>query len=446
VRVTNRLFAPVAGLLFLIGAAPLQATPRIQTWETPEGVPVLFVAAPDLPMLDVRIAFQAGSARDGDQPGLAALTADLLDQGAGDWDANAIAERLEAVGAEMSIDAQRDMASASLRSLTRQPALNQALETLTLVISQPRFRESDFERMRANVLTSLSRDEQDPGTLGQKAIYRRIFVDHPYATDPSGTPESVAALSREDLARFHARHYVARNAVIALVGAVTRPEAEAIAAQLTAGLAKGEPMPPLPPVQDPPTAVLEHIAFPSTQTHVYTGQPGMSRGDPDYFTLYVGNHILGGSGLVSLLMEEVREKRGLSYSVSSYFLPLAERGPFVAALSTKNEQGQSAREVLMTTIERFRTQGPTPEELTAAIKNITGGFPLRIAGNGKIAQYLAMIGFYGLPLDYLDRFNDRISAVTAEGIRDAFQRRIDPARFATVIVGPEMTALDLPQP
>ena len=445
-RVTNRLFALVSGLLLLVGSTLLQATPQIQTWKTPGGVPVLFVAAPDLPMLDVRIAFQAGSARDNGQSGLASLTADLLDQGAGEWDANAIAERLEAVGAEMSIEAQRDMASASLRSLTQQPALNQALETLAQVISQPRFAEADFERMRANVLTSLSRDEQDPGTLGQKAIYRRIFGDHPYAAEPSGTPDSVTALNREDLARFHARHYVARNAVVALVGAVSRPEAEAIATQLTAGLAQGEPLLPLPPVADPPTAVLESIAFPSTQTHVFTGQPGMKRTDPDYFTLYVGNHILGGSGLVSLLMEEVREKRGLSYSVYSYFLPLAERGPFIAALSTKNDQGQGAREVLMATIERFRTQGPTPEELTAAIKNITGGFPLRIAGNGKIAQYLAMIGFYGLPLDYLDRFNDRISAVTAEDIRDAFQRRIDPARFATVMVGPAVKAPAQAQP
>ncbi len=445
-RVNSRMFAWFFGLLLLVGGINLQATPRIQTWNTTQGIPVLFVAASDLPMLDVRITFRAGSARDEGKPGLASLTADLIDQGAGKWDADAIAERLEAYGATLAIEAQRDMTSVSLRTLTRQPALGQALDTLAMVIAQPRFEESDFERVRANVLTSLSRDEQDPGTLGQKAIYHRIFGDHPYATEPTGTPESVAALSREDLKRFHARHYVARNAVIALVGAMTRSEAATIAEQLTAGLPEGEPLPALPPVQDLPTSVLEQIVFPSTQTHVYTGQPGMTRTDPDYFPLYVGNHILGGSGLVSLLMEEVREKRGLSYSVYSYFLPLAERGPFLAGLSTKNEQGQSARQVLMETIERFRTQGPTPEELTAAIKNITGGFPLRIAGNGKIAQYLAVIGFYGLPLDYLDRFNDRIAAVTAKDIRDAFHRRIDPTRFATVIVGPEVKAVEPKEP
>ncbi len=439
--INSHLMALLSGLLLLLVGLAVQATPRIETWETSKGARVLFVAAPDLPMLDARIVFQAGSARDNGQSGLASLTADLLDQGAGEWDADAIAERLEAVGAELGIEAQRDMASVSLRTLTRQAAMDQALETLAAVIARPRFAASEFERVRANILIGLNRDEQDPGTLGKKAIYRLIFGDHPYAADPAGTPESVAALSRDDLARFHARHYVARNAVIALVGALTRVEAEAIAEYLTSGLAKGESAPALPPVQDSPSGALERISFPSTQTHIYAGQPGMTRTDPDYFPLYVGNHILGGSGLVSLLMDEVREKRGLSYSVYSYFLPMAERGPFLAGLSTKNDQGQQAREVLMDTIERFRAQGPTQEELAAAIKNITGGFPLRIAGNGKIAQYLAMIGFYNLPVDYLDRFNERVEAVTATAIRDAFQRRIDPARFTIVIVGPDGTAL-----
>ncbi len=441
-RVNSRLTAWLSGLLLVVVSFDLLATPQIQTWKTTQKIPVLFVAVPDLPILDVRIAFRAGSARDEGKAGLASLTADMLNQGAGEWNANAIAERLEAYGARLAIDVQRDMSSVSLRTLTRQPALGQALETLAMVIAQPRFEESDFKRMRANVLTSLSKDEQDPGTVGQKAIYRHIYGDHPYANEPSGTKESVENLSREDLQRFHARHYVASNAIIALVGAVSRSEAEVIAEQLTLGLAPGEPIPSLPPVEDLGTSTQEQIIFPSTQTYIYTGQPGMTRTDPDYFPLYVGNHILGGSGLVSLLMEEVREKRGLSYSVYSYFLPLTERGPFLAGLSTKNEQGALARQVMMTTIERFRIEGPTQEELTAAKKNITGGFPLRIAGNGKIAQYLAMIGFYGLPLDYLDRFNDRVAAVTTEDIRHAFQRRVDPAHFTTVIVGPESRKLN----
>jgi zinc protease len=169
----------------------------------------------------------------------------------------------------------------------------------------------------------------------------------------------------------------------------------------------------------------------------------MARGDPDYFALYVGNHILGGSGLVSLLMEQVREKRGLSYSVYSYFLPLAQHGPFIMGLQTKNAQAEQAREVLLDTLTEFVEQGPTQEQLADAVKNITGGFPLRIASNGKIVSYLAVIGFYDLPLDYLDRFNDRIRAVTREQIRDAFKRRVRPEQLSIVMVGkPEAEQAD----
>jgi zinc protease len=365
------------------------------------------------------------------------MTATMLTQGAGEWDANAIAQRVESVGADVSTGALRDMAFVSGRTLTSQPALDTTLDTMAAILASPRFAEPDFDRVRENTLIGLRRDEQDPGSVGQKAIYRKIFGDHPYAADPSGTRESVTALKREDLANFHHRYYVARNAVVALVGALTRAEAEAVAIRLTAGLAPGAPAEVLPPVPELDREVVETLDFPSTQTHVYAGQPGMKRTDPDYFALYVGNHILGGSGLVSLLMEEVREKRGLSYSVYSYFLPMAERGPFLLGLSTKNDQAVEAREVLMATVNRFREEGPTQKELAAAVKNITGGFPLRIASNSDIVQYLAMMGFYGLPLDYLDSFSAKVEAVTVDDIRDAFQRRVHPAHFATVIVGPQ---------
>lgn len=430
------LFLALLGPLLFFAPADGRTAPAIQSWETPNGALVLFVPAPDLPMLDIRVVFHGGGAHDGQLPGLASLTAGLLTQGAGDWSADQIAERLEAVGAGLDAGARRDMAYVTLRTLTQKPALDTALETLAAVISDPKFAVEDFERVRQNKLVGLRRDEQDPGTLGKKAVYRAIFGDHPYAADPGGTLESVAALSREDLIGFHRRYYVARNALVAMVGALTREEAQAVAERVTAGLAAGEPAAELPPVGELNAGVVERIKYPSTQTHVYAGQPGMQRQDADYFPLYVGNHILGGSGLVSLLMNEVREKRGLSYSVYSYFVPMSRRGPFLLGLSTKNTQAEQARNVLMETVKRFREQGPTPEELAAAVKNITGGFPLRIASNAKIVQYLAMIGFYGLPLDYLDRFNERVSAVTAADIRDAFSRRIDPERFATVIVGP----------
>lgn len=431
-----RLGLPIwlaAGLLLVAGVA--QAAPEIESWQTPGGARVLFVPAPEIPMLDVRVVLDAGSARDGDQAGLASMTAAMITEGAGDWDADALAARLERVGAILSASADRDMTAVSLRTLTRQPALGTAVETLAAVLTAPTFDAKNLERVRDNRLTSLRRGEESPRTVGQKAFYRAVFGAHPYGSHPAGTPETVAAMTREDLQAFHRRYYTRANSLVAIVGAIDRAGAESLAERITAGLPVGQRPPALPLVSDLAGATLEPIPFPSTQTTVLAGQPGMRRGDPDYFPLYVGNHILGGSGLVSLLMEEIREKRGLSYSTYSYFLPLAQPGPFLMGLQTRNDQSDRAREILLGTLKEFIDRGPTQEELTAAKKNITGGFPLRIASNANVVRYLAVIGFYGLPLDYLDRFTARVEAVTAEQIRDAFVRRVHPERLAIVTVG-----------
>ncbi|MTW20277.1 M16 family metallopeptidase [Allochromatium palmeri] len=433
-RATRHLSAWLAGTLLI--ASPLaQATPDIQTWNTENGTRVLFVAAPEIPMVDARLVLAAGSARDGQQPGLASMTADMLSEGAGDWNADVIADRLDGVGAILSASADRDMTMISLRTLTRQPAFDTAVDTFATLIARPTFAPDALERVRQNRLIALRQDEESPRSVAQKALYRAVFGAHPYATDPSGTPESIATLPREALVDFHARHYVGANAVLALVGDLDRAGAEALAKRLVAGLPSGEPAGPLPEVPALAHENLETIAFPSSQTTVLAGQPGMRRGDPDYFTLYVGNHILGGSGLVSILMDEIREKRGLSYSTYSYFLPLAQPGPFLMSLQTRNDQAKQALAVLLDTLKRFINQGPTEAELTAAKKNITGGFPLKIASNSNIVQYLAVIGFYDLPLDYLDRFRARIEVVTTEQIRDAFARRVHPERLAIVTVG-----------
>ncbi len=430
----------LAGILVATGltlglSSIAKAAPNIETWQTEGGAKVLFAQASDLPMVDIRIAFDAGSARDGDRSGLAAMTAAMLTEGAGGLSADTIAERIETVGAELGSAAGRDMGYVSLRSLTKPDALTPALEVMTKVLSAPDFPEADVARVRANTLVALRKQQEDPGSVASRAFYRAVFGEHPYASDPSGTAESVSAIERDDLIDFHRRFYTAPNATIAIVGDLDRAQAEVMAELLAAGLPSGEAAPALPPVADIERGRLERIAFPSSQTHLYMGHPGMHRLDEDYFTLYVGNHILGGSGLVSILADEVRERRGLSYSVYSYFAPMAERGPMIMGLQTKNASADEAARVMLDTLQRFVDEGPTAEELTAAKKNITGGFPLRIASNAKIVQYLAMIGFYGLPIDYLDRFTDRVSAVTADDIRDAYRRRVHPDRLAIVMVG-----------
>jgi zinc protease len=184
-------------------------------------------------------------------------------------------------------------------------------------------------------------------------------------------------------------------------------------------------------------AQLIQQTYPSTQTTILMGQPGISRDDPDYFPLYVGNHILGGSGLVSQLSDELREKRGLTYGVYSYFRPMQQLGPYQFALQTRNEKAQEALQVLRDTLTAFIEKGPTEADLASAKQNITGGFALRVDSNSKIADYLAMIGFYDLPLDYLDSFNDKVNAVTVAQIKDAFERRVNADKMLTVLVGGE---------
>ena len=408
---------------------------HIEHWTTANDVRVYYVQAPELPMLDVRVVFDAGSARDGDKPGLALLTNALLEQGAGGLDADAIAEGLEGLGAQMGSGAERDMAWLTLRSLTDPALLEPALALFAKVLTQPRFAAADLERERQRMLVGLQYKEQRPGEVAERAFFSALYGDHPYGSPKDGTPGSVRALQAADLRAYYERHYVARNAVLALVGDLDRERAERLAEELSAGLASGAPAPALPQVADLEGPVSERIRMSASQSHVLLGVPGKSRTDPDYFTLFVGNHVLGGSGLVSRISEEVREKRGLSYSAYSYFMPMARRGPFQLGLQTRNEQVDEALQVLRDTLVRFRAEGPTEEELIAAKRNITGGFPLRIDSNRKIVEYIAMIGFYGLPLDYLDRFNERVEAVTAEQIRDAFQRRVDPGRMVTVVVG-----------
>ncbi|BAZ95411.1 Zn-dependent peptidases [Thiohalobacter thiocyanaticus] len=422
-------------LLGLCAALPAQAMEPIQHWLTDNGARVYFVPAPELPMVDIRVVFDAGSARDGGHPGLAGLTNGLLDQGAGEMDADAIAERLESVGAQLGTGARRDMAWVNLRSLSSEQHLQPALEVYRQVLAAPAFAETAFARERRRTLVGLQQMRQQPSQVAERAFYAALFGEHPYATPSEGTIESVQTLEREQLAAFHRRYYVARNAVVAIVGDLDRARAERLAASVSGGLPAGEPAPALPAVESLAAADLQRIDHPSSQSHILMGQPGMRRGDEDYFALYVGNYVLGGGGLVSRISEEVREKRGLSYSAYSYFLPMARRGPLVLGLQTRNEQADAALQVLRETLARFVAEGPTEAEMEAARKHITGGFPLRIDSNSETLEYIAMIGFYDLPLDYLQRFNDRVNAVTRADVRDAFQRRVQPERMVTVIVG-----------
>lgn len=427
-------------LIFIISivvSASAWASPDIQHWQTDNGARVYYVPAPELPMVDISVVFNAGAARDADKPGQAKMTAAILDEGAAGKSADEIATAFADVGAKFGASSERDMAVFSLRSLTEERAFEQALMTYSQVLSKPDFPQAPFERIQQNLLTGLQAENQSPKAIATRAFYENLYRQHPYGVMPIGNADSIKKLTATDLQAFYQRYYVANNAVVVIVGAVARAEAEQIADRVTSGLEAGEPAAQLPEVAGLEDGELIHKSFPSTQTTILMGQPGISREDPDYFPLYVGNHILGGSGLVSMLSKELREKRGLTYGVYSYFRPMQQLGPYQMALQTRNDKAEEALTVLRDTLENFIEKGPSEEQLVAAKQNITGGFALRVDSNSKIADYLAMIGFYNLPLDYLDSFNDNVNAVTVAEIKSAFERRLNADKMLTVLVGGE---------
>lgn len=420
-------------LLFL--SCTVQASPKIETWKTSKGTPVYYVHAPELPMVDMQIVFDAGGSRNGDLPGLASLTNGLLSQGAGGLDADAISQGFESLGALYGSDSGYDSSSVSIRTLTEEKLLSKAIENLKRVVSKPDFPDDALERQRARTLIALQAKQQSPGSLAQDAFMKAIYQTHPYANPIDGTEESIKAITRKDIIDFYKKYYVSSNALVAIVGAVDRKQAEKIAEELVSELPEGEKAAPLQKVEELKKANTVFIEHPSTQTHILIGQPGLKRGDPDYFPLYVGNHVLGGGGMVSRLFEEIREKRGLSYSAYSYFSPMRFKGPFLAGLQTRSDQVDEALSVLMENINKYIEEGPTEEELIKSKKNITGGYALRVDSNSKILNYVVVIAYYGLPLNYLDTFNENVEAVTVEQIKDAFKRRLSPDKFVTVMVG-----------
>ena len=423
------------GLLFLLIAQSGWAAVKIEHWETSQGGRVYFVNTPALPMVDIRVTFDAGSARDDAQFGLAALTSAMLEAGAGEWGADEIANRFESVGATFSNGVSKDMAWISMRSLVEKPLLDKALATYQTILTKPRFDESDFQREKSRTLAGLKHREESPAALASIAFYKALYHDHPYGHPDEGVVQTVAGFEVTDLKDFYQKYYVAANALVVIVGDVGKAKAEQMANELLSGLAIGQKPQEIPMVTMPTQSSFQHIDFPSTQTHVLAGMPGTYRKDPDYFALYVGNHILGGGSLVSKLFDEVREKRGLAYSASSQFAPLFRQGPFTIGLQTRNDQTNKAVEVMNATVKDFVEKGPTEKELTAAKQNITGGFAMRVDTNSKLIDYVTMIGFYQQPLDYLDVFQTKIDAVTVDAVQEAFKRRIRPEWLQTVTVG-----------
>ncbi len=431
----------------LLAASGLaQAALDIQHWTLENGARVYFVENHTIPMLDVNVEFDAGSRRDpAGKAGLSSLTGGLLARGLTqatlpDGSVEPALSESEISNALADIAAQRgggsgnDRAGMSVRTLSLQATRDEAIRLLARLLAHPAFPDDLFRRDQLRTVAAIRDAMTRPESIAGKAFWRLAYGNHPYGAE--ATVESVEALTRADLVQFHRTHYVANHAVIAMIGDVTRAEAEAIARELTRRLPQGQPLPQLPAVALPIGAE-ERIPHPASQSHILVGMPALARNDPDVFALTVGNYVLGGGGFVSRLTREVREKRGLSYSAYSYFNPMAQPGPYMAGLQTRKDQSDEALQVVRDTIATFLRDGPTEAELKAAKDNLIGGFALRIDNNRKILDNIASIGFYRMPLDYLDTWTGKVEKVTVEDVRAAFARKLAMDKMVTVVVGSE---------
>ena len=424
-------------------------------WTQPSGVQVYLAQSPGIPMVDVQIDFDAGSRRDpAAQAGLASVTASMTAKGvlahAGvptpepALDENALSEAWADLGASFSAGASADRMSFSLRSLTYPDLLGKAARLAARQLGEPAFPPTIWQRERETMNAALKEANTRPATLAARAFGAAVYGTHPYGFEM--TEGTLAAIDVADMKAVYRALVLPCRAKVTLVGAVNRAQADELVTQLFARLprgAAGTACPALPavvevaPLRQP---VEKDIAFDSAQAHVLIGQPGFKRDDPDFFALTVGNYILGGGGFVSRLTTQVREKRGLSYSVYSYFAPGLHAGAFTLGLQTRPDQATQAVQVSRDVVAEFVASGPTDVELKAAKDNLIGGFALRIDTNRKLLDNLANIAWNGLPLDYLDTWTQQVDKVTAADIRAAFARKLQPEKMVTVVLGGVPTA------
>ncbi|WMI99612.1 pitrilysin family protein [Pseudomonas chlororaphis subsp. aurantiaca] len=429
----------------LDGKAPSRRSLDIKTWSTAEGAKVLFVEAHELPMFDMRLTFAAGSSQDGDAPGLAMLTNAMLNEGVAGKDVGAIAEGFEGLGADFGNGAYKDMAIASLRSLSAPDKRTPALQLFADVVGKPTFPADSLARIKNQVLAGFEYQKQNPGKLASLELMNRLYGSHPYAHSSDGTAQSVPPISLAQLRAFHAKAYAAGNVVIALVGDLSRSDAEAIAAQISAALPKGPALAKIPQPSEP-QASIGHIEYPSSQTSLLLAQLGIDRDDPDYAALSLGNQILGGGGFGTRLMSEVREKRGLTYGVYSGFSPMQARGPFMINLQTRAEMSEGTLKLVQDVLADYLKTGPTQKELDDAKRELAGSFPLSTASNADIVGQLGAIGFYNLPLSYLEDFMQQSQSLTVEQVRDVLNKHLSADKTVIVTAGPTVPQKPLPAP
>ena len=434
----------LAACAVLCLATASQAAIPIAHWTQASGARLYLVQSPANPMVDVQIDFDAGGRRDPQgKPGLANLMAASTAYGVKAsgaepaLDENGLSDAWADLGASFGGSAGADRLSFSLRSLTYPELLEKATALAARQLGEPVFPQAPWLRDRPKLVASLKEANTRPATLVGRAYARAVYGPHPYGAE--STEESLGRIGAADMRTLHAQALRACGARVSIVGALDRAQADALVTKLLAKLPPGgcEALPAVAEVAPLAAALEAQIPFASAQAHVLLGQPGFKRDSKDFFALTVGNHILGGGGFTARLTEEVREKRGLTYGVSSSFAPGLHAGAFTIGLQTRPDQAAQALALVREVLAQFVDQGPTEKELQAAKDNLVGGFALRLDSNRKLLDNVANIAWNNLPLDYLETWTAQVDKLSVADIRAAFARTLQPQRMVTVVLGAE---------
>ncbi|WP_436642865.1 M16 family metallopeptidase [Microbaculum sp. FT89] len=434
----------VATVATVAGTAAVRPASAIEIDKvvSPGGIEAWLVSESAVPLVSVQFAFDGGAAQDPpDRPGVANLVSVLLDEGAGDIDSAAFQEKLESLAIEMSFDAGRDTFYGAMQTLTEN--LDEASNLLRLAITEPRFDADAIERMRVQTESGLRRELTDPNAVAGRLWSDTVFGSHPYGRPVKGTLETVAAITVDDLRAYHERIFARDTLKIAVVGDITAERLGPLLDEIFGGLPQTADLAPVAEAKLPDGGMRKVVEMEIPQTVIQFGRPGLKRDDPDFVPAYVVNHILGGGAFSSRLYQEVREKRGLSYSVYSFLYPLDRAGLIAGGAATRNDRAAESLAIIDEEIKRMADEGPTAEELDKAKRYLKGSYPLRFDTSTKIARQLVEIQRDKLGIDYINERNDLIDAVTIEDARRVAQRLYgDGSLYVTMVGRPDGIAAD----
>ena len=433
-RLHGRALAIAAFFLLVAGLPwPAEAT-KITRVKSPGGIEAWLVSEPSIPMLSMEVVWRGGSALDPmGREGLAEVAAAVLDEGAGEYDSQAFQTRLDDRAIELRFSADRDFFRANIRTLSEHRG--EALRLLNLAMTAPRFDAEPLERIRRQIQVRITRNADDPDAIAGRTWYSTAFPNHPYGRRPDGSGQSIAAIAAADLRGFAARRLARDNMVVGVVGDISAADLGPLLDSTFGALpAKSEPV--AVPAREPaarkdPLVVQKNIP----QSVVIFGGPGIRRDDPDWYAAFILNYVLGGGGFASRLTEEVREKRGLAYSVHSYLQPMESSALHMGGVATRNDRVAESLDLIRAEYRRLREKGLTAEELANAKNFLTGSFPLRLSSNARIAGMLVQIQLQNLGIDYIERYASYIESVTLEQVNRVARRHFDPDKLLIVVVG-----------